>query len=159
MPRSRPFCVVLLAGLLAACVGGPVTTVYRLGSTFADRQDAIAACRAEAYKALPADPTLVEDRREEYVGPHYGCAYGHGQPRCGFIVDGRRNRRSIRSVDANEDLRNIYLGNCLKARGYSLIVRPLCGDEPAMRDYQTRRDDQPAESDLSCVAGDERLAP
>ncbi len=148
---------VLGAGLLAGCVTGPVTTVHREGSSFLDRQSAVAACRSDAYQRFPQSLMLVDDDDDVFDrprfcrGPMYGIAGGCSR--------GPWSRSSRRSVDANENLRNMYFGNCLRERGFTLITRPVCDSEADKRAYASQRDAEVPEQSLVCVAGDERLDP
>jgi hypothetical protein len=157
MGSSRVIAVLAVALVAASCVtDGPVTTVHRLGSTFEEREAAVAACRDEAMTSLPpAMETVYADDGPDF-DPMPICRRDHnGRSYCPFPR--LRHWQNVEQRDANASLRNLYIGSCLKGRGYTMITRPVCGTDAAKAAYLAGREHQPAESALACVAPDERF--
>ncbi|WP_026783364.1 hypothetical protein [Pleomorphomonas koreensis] len=143
---------------LAGCVSGPVPVVYKAGSSFAERQSAADACRIESLEKIPQAlvteirppvyrPGFTECREDPVSGRRYCRETG------GFVYPG-----STRTRDVNAELRERYIGACLRQGGFEVIARPICGSDAGAA-YVASRNAQPPADSLACVTDDERVIP
>ncbi|MCM5556168.1 hypothetical protein [Pleomorphomonas sp. JP5] len=144
--------------LLAGCVSSPVPVVYKAGSSFADRQAAADQCRIESLEKIPQAmvtvirppeyrPGFTECREDPESGRRYCRRTG------GFVYPG-----SSHTKDVNAELRERYIGGCLRRAGYEVIAKPICGDDAGAA-YMAGRDNQAPAASLACVTEDERVIP
>lgn len=143
---------------LAGCVSGPVPVVYKAGSSFAERQSAADACRIESLEKIPQ--ALVTEVRPPVYRPGYTeCREDpmSGRRYCreagGFVYPGSSSTR-----DVNAELRERYIGTCLRRAGFEVIAMPICGGDAAAA-YVAGRNTQPPAGSLACVTDDERVIP
>ena len=132
---------------LAGCVSGPVPVVYKAGSSFAQRQSAADACRIESLEKIPQ--ALVTEVRP----PVYRPGYTECREAGGFVYPGSTSTR-----DVNAELRERYIGACLRRAGFEVIARPICGSDAGAA-YVAGRNAQPPADSLACVTDDERVIP
>lgn len=144
--------------LFAGCVSSPVPVVYKAGSTFAERQSVADQCRIESLEKIPQalvteyrppeySPGFTECREDPMSGRRY-C-----RERGGFFYPG-----SSRTRDVNAELRERYIGSCLRRSGFDVIAKPICGSN-AETAYLVSRNSQPPAASLACVTDDERVIP
>ncbi|WP_370674280.1 hypothetical protein [Pleomorphomonas sp. PLEO] len=144
--------------LLAGCVSTPVPVIHKTGSSFAERQAAADQCRIESLEKIP-QALVTEYRPPEYSpgftecreDPESGRRYC--RERGGFFYPG-----SSRTSDVNAELRERYIGSCLRRSGFEVIARPICGSD-AETAYLVSRDNQAPAASLACVTDDERIIP
>ena len=144
--------------VVAGCVSAPVAVVHRTGSSFAERQAAADLCRIESIEKIP-QAMVTEIRPPEYRPGFTECREDpvSGRRYCretgGFIYPG-----SSRTRDVNLELRERYIGSCLRRAGYEVIAKPICGGD-AGDAYVAGRDFQAPAASLACVTDDERVIP
>lgn len=144
--------------LLTGCVSSPVPVVYKAGSTFAERQSVADQCRIESLEKIP-QALVTEYRPPEYSPGFTECredpASGrrYCRERGGFFYPG-----SSRTRDVNAELRERYIGSCLRRSGFDVIAKPICGSN-AETAYLASRNSQPPAASLACVTDDERVIP
>lgn len=154
---KRVVAMVALA-LLAGCVSTPVPVIHKTGSSFAERQAVADQCRIESLEKIP-QALVTEYRPPEYSPGFTECREdpGNGRRYCrergGFFFPG-----SSRTRDVNAELRERYIGSCLRRSGFEVIARPICGSE-AEASYLASRDNQAPAASLACVTDDERIIP
>lgn len=150
--------VVAMAALLAGCVSSPVPVVYKAGSSFAERQAVADQCRIESLEKIP-QAMVTEIRPPEYRPGFTECREdpSNGRRYCretgGFVYPG-----SSRTRDVNAELRERYIGSCLRRAGFDVIAKPICGGDAGAA-YVAGRDNQAPAASLACVTEDERVIP
>ena len=144
--------------LLTGCVSSPVPVVYKSGSSFAQRQAAADQCRIESLEKIPQAmvtvvrppvyrPGFTECREDPENGRRYCRETG------GFVYPGSSSTR-----DVNAELRERYIGSCLRRSGFEVIAKPICGSDAGAA-YVASRDNQAPAASLACVTDDERVIP
>lgn len=143
--------------LLVAGCAGPVTTLYRQGSTFAERRAVADACRINALQRIP--PAMITETETVYAGPHFVPCHSRTGPSFCAVDDEDSMRTRITTHDANAALRDRDVVNCLEAAGYSVIERPICRPGTESTGYLKQRDGQIDADKLTCVASDDAVTP
>lgn len=144
--------------LLAGCVSAPVPVVHKTGSSFVERQAVADQCRIESLAKIP-QAMVTEYRPPEYSPGFTECRHDpvSGRRYCretgGFFYPG-----SSRTRDVNAELRERYIGSCLRRSGFDVIAKPICGGD-AKAAYLAGRDNQAPAASLACVTEDERIIP
>jgi hypothetical protein len=115
-------------------------------------------CRIESIEKIP-QAMVTEIRPPEYRPGFTECRENpnNGRRYCretgGFIYPG-----SSRTRDVNAELRERYIGSCLRRAGFEVIAKPICGGD-AGATYLADRDNQAPAASLVCVTEDERVIP
>lgn len=144
--------------LLAGCVSAPVPVIHKTGSSFAERQAVADQCRIESLEKIP-QALVTEVRPPEYSPGFTQCREDpvSGRRYCrevgGFFYPG-----SSRTRDVNSELRERYIGGCLRRSGFDVIAKPICGGSEE-KAYLASRDNQAPAASLACVSDDERIIP
>ncbi len=143
--------LVVLLGLmtLAGCVEQPAYLVHKTGSNYADRMRARDACEFQAIQAVPrAMATQVS-----------GGFYNPGTLQCSTVGTFTNCNRvgavnipaTATTYDANQELRDRYIGRCLADRGYSIVPKPVCTTEQQRQTFRATLDNQPPASQIACI--------
>lgn len=114
---SFPGLVVVICALTACA---PLTIFYKQGEEVSRMEHDLTDCRVSALNRVPVD------RRQHYVPPIYDTR---------TICDGSGNCRSVhvlvspgrwKTYDANEELRDDVVDQCMAEQGYAKVSLPRC---------------------------------
>ena len=117
LPRPSVTALGLSAMLLAAC--GPLGIYYKAGTSVAPMNDTQTTCEVEALGKVPVDQRIV--REPVRIVPRQVC---NKKGDCTTVYD--RIGGEIRTYDANVDLRQRVLNQCMTAKGYTYVELPAC---------------------------------
>lgn len=140
----------LIATLLAGC-SSTVDVIHKTGSTTAQRQTAADQCKIASFREIPVQMT-VESFGGMYDPGQYVCRDYRDRRRCGY-VGGIDIPPSVRTYDANQDLRSRYVQRCLASKGYNILTVPRCTSSADKAAFQASQDKQPPSSKLICASG------
>lgn len=144
----------LFVGLLLILTGcaslyGPIFIVHKTGSTMAQRQQALDECKIESFQSIPQ--AFVTDVTPGMRTPgHMECHDAANHTDC-FYVEGTEFPPTVTTRDANEDLRERYVGRCLLTKGYQMISKPICDAKQDIDLYRANADNQPDTNMIKCV--------
>lgn len=119
-PRFFP----LMALLLSACA--PLTIYHKPGIPVSRMQSDQTACEVSALKDAPVAPLIRQYPPIYYPGHRVCNASGTCWTTPGYWEDG-----GFYTVDANKDLRNRVLSECMARKGYRPVTIPSCS--PAVK--------------------------
>jgi hypothetical protein len=117
LPRPSATALALSALLLAAC--GPLGIYHKAGTSVALMNDTQTTCEVEALGKVPVDRRI--EREPVRIVPRRVC---DSKNNCTTVYD--RVGGEVRTYDANEDLRQRVLNQCMTAKGYTYVELPAC---------------------------------
>lgn len=140
---------VLAAVVLGACVAtGPVSVVYKPGSTATQRSSALLECETQALAKVPR--AIATGMTPRYTTPSNVQCYGTGYSVSCYNYGGQTYGGDVYSYDANQDLRDRVTLQCLQQKGYQVISLPQCNAEQAKRAVSSASK-QPTYDKIECV--------
>lgn len=142
----KAFAFAVVLGL-AACQTGPVSVLYKEGSTRSERQDAYDQCFIAALKEVPQN--MVTEVTGGYSYP--GTVTCNDKGVCAEI-GGYTTPIESYSYDTNEKLRDRLIDRCLANKGYTGVTVPYCQTKEERAAYRMQVA-QPPISQLTCVTG------
>lgn len=135
--------------LVGACVAtGPVSVVYKPGSTGAQRSSALLECETQALAKVPR--AMATGVTPSYTTPSNVQCYGTGYSVSCYNYGGQTYGGDLYSYDANQDLRDRVTLQCLQQKGYQVISLPQCDAEQAKRAVSASGK-QPTYDKIECV--------
>ncbi|WP_180901182.1 hypothetical protein [Martelella soudanensis] len=135
---------------LVACQTGPVSVLYKEGSTRTERQEAYDQCFIAALKDVPQN--MVTEVTGGYSYPGYVSCNSDGDTTVCGEVGGYTTPVESYSYDTNEKLRKRLINRCLSDKGFSGVEIPYCQTKEERAAYQMQTT-QPPLSELTCVTG------
>ncbi|WP_174802659.1 hypothetical protein [Martelella limonii] len=145
MIRKFPALAVLLG--LVACQTGPVSVLYKEGSTRSERQQAYDQCFIAALREVPQN--MVTDVSGGYSVPGTIACSDNGI--C-TEVGGYTTPIESYSYDTNEKLRDRVVDRCLQEKGFEAVQVPYCQTKEERAAYSLQMA-QPPLSEFACVTG------
>lgn len=122
------FTLVALAIVLVSCGVMSQTSLFKPGTSLAQKQKDLDLCKIVSFKQVPQE--LVTSVSGGYYDPGYvSCVGKKGEAVCrrigGFYIP-----PTYSTVDVNKNLRWRYVQHCLQQKGYDVIVnlRPCSND-------------------------------
>lgn len=135
---------------LVACQTGPMTVLYKEGSTRPQRQEAYDQCYIQSLREVPQN-MVTEVSGGEIVPGFISCREDDDRTYCAE-VGGYSTPISSTTYDTNERLRNRVVNRCLEDKGYARIERPRC-DTREQRAAYAMLPAQPNAANITCVDG------
>ena len=117
---------VLVIGMMAVgCeTTQPVQFLYKPGATMADKQAALDSCKIASFKEIPQ--SVVSETSGGYYNPGtLQCSTIGGITSCNRV--GEVNiAPTTNTYDVNGSLRQRYIAQCLRGKGYTASTLPRC---------------------------------
>lgn len=141
------FLIPALAGILvASCQTGPVTVLFKPGTLQSDRQNDVDMCTIASFKEIPQNIATQ-------ISPGYSSAPTVQCHNIGTSVScnsygGINIPPSAYNYDVNKDLRSRFVERCLRSKGYTPIVKPICTGNQQNPDIRYNSPDE-----VHCVPG------
>ncbi len=145
----KALALAVLMGLVA-CQTGPVSIMYKEGSTRAERQEAYDQCFIAALKDVPQN--MVTEVTGGYSYPGFVSCDTNGDTTICGEVGGYTTPVESYSYDTNEKLRQRLINRCLEEKGFSGVEIPYCKTKEERAAYQMQTT-QPPLNELTCVTG------
>jgi hypothetical protein len=141
---GRWFNVLAMLGLLSAC--GPVSFYYKPGVSVARQQTDLTNCEVAALRDAPVATQIRQGAPTYYPGERYCDSRGRCFYRPGYWIEG-----PIYTVDANSNLRDRVLAQCMAGRGYAPVSLPRCASGVAQSTPRQAMTTLPPLGQTSCI--------
>ena len=139
-----------LALLLTACEDvGPVPVVYKPGSSGGQRSSVLTDCETQAISKVPR--AIATGVTPSYSTPSNVQCYGTGNYVSCQEYGGQTYGGNVYNYDANQDLRDRVVKQCLQQKGYQVVSLPKCNAEQAKRAISSSSQKQPTFDKIECV--------
>lgn len=134
--------------LLSGCQTEPTRTITKPGATYAQTQAALDACKIASFREIP----------QSMAAETSGGFYNPGTVQCssvgGFTTCNRIGAVNIpastSTYDVNAGLRDRYIDQCLRAKGFEVLDLPTCSSAEQTKKAKAMKD---AGRRPSCAAG------
>jgi hypothetical protein len=135
---------------MSACVPtGPVEVVYKPGSTREQRMDVTTNCATLALARVPR--AMASSVTPSYSTPSNVQCYSTGNYTNCQETGGQTFGGNAYTFDANQELRDRVVMQCMRENGYTLISRPTCDAEQSKRAISSSGRGQPTADKIECV--------
>lgn len=134
---------------VGACMAtGPVSVVYKPGSTGPQRSNALLDCETQALARVPR--AIATGVTPSYTTPSNVQCYGYGYSVSCHDYGGQTYGGDVYSYDANQELRDRVTLQCLQQKGYQVVSLPQCDAEQSKRAISASGK-QPTYDKIECV--------
>lgn len=146
MKRLVPAFALLLVG----CQTALPPSLYKPGTTFAQRQFAFDQCKIASFRDIPQN--LATDVNPGYSSPGTLQCNTYGSYTSCQRVGAINIPASASTYDVNASIRERYISQCMASQGYQFIQVPVCRTQEERR--RAANEPQPANAtQFTCGAG------